>query len=142
MTQGRITLALVFLLATVSISSASDSGTNSLKLENGNVLVIVEIEHSRSLPWAYYDQAMKSIPLIYPDAVVVTGERLGKTVENSDVLYSFVGYQEMKDSRYVIISGVVTHKDKAWKFDTRVEKVMLAQSVHLVLQQLGQLPFN
>ena len=133
-------LSLALLIAAFSIANVSGSDIEKLELKNGNAFVVVETEYSRNMPWAYYDQAIESIPLIYPDAVIVIGERLGKTDENNEVLYSLVGYKENNDSRYVVISGIATYRDRAWTFETRVEEIMFAQSVHLVLQQLSQLP--
>ncbi len=135
-------LSLVLLVAAFSIAGASESEIETLELKNGKAFAVVETRYSRNMPWVYYDQAIKSIPLIHPNAVILVGERLRKTDENNEVLYSIVGYKENKDSKSVVISGIATYQNRAWTFNTEAEETMLAQSVSLVLQQLSQLPYN
>jgi len=89
-------------------------------LENGVELHIKEILPSRILPHAFYDQAMASIPGVYPNSQIIAKRRVGYLGKNTPSLYSMVCYKESKDQEEVTISGVVTDKNKAWSFDAKV----------------------
>lgn len=56
-------LSLIFLVSSVG---ASENSVKKVLLENGLELHIKEILSSRILPHAFYDQAMASIPGVYP----------------------------------------------------------------------------
>lgn len=135
-------LFIAFLAVAITNAGAFETEIEKLELNNGQILLVVETDHSRNMPWAFYDQAIKSIPLIYPNSVIIAGERLGKTGGNNEILYSLVGYKESIDSKGITISGIATFKDRAWIFDIMVKESLLSQSIRLVLQQLNQLPYS
>ncbi len=134
-----ITLSLVFF---VSSTGATEKGTRKLPLDNGYILHITEISPSRVLPHAFYDQAMESIPSIYPNAVIVAERRIGSFAGNNYPLYSLIGYKESMDLEDVTISGVVTGMDRAWSFTIKVSESSYANTLLLILENIADLPYN
>lgn len=97
---------------------------------------------SRILPHAYYDQAMASIPGVYPNSQIIAKRRLGYLGKNPSTLYSMVSYKESIDLAEVTISSVVVCQDKAWSFDAKIDESSLVGALVLVLEILADLPFN
>ncbi len=94
------------------------------------------------MPYVFYDQAINSIPGIYPNSTIVAERHLGKIGENADVLYSLIGYKEEKNTNEITISGIATNKDRAWSFTIMVADSSLTQTLLLVLENLSDLPHN
>jgi hypothetical protein len=134
-----ITLSLVFF---VSSTGATENDTSKLPLDNGYILHITEISPSRVLPYAFYDQAMESIPSIYPNSVIVAERRIGSFAGNSHPLYSLIAYKKSMDLKNVTISGVVTGMDRAWSFNIKVTESSYANTLLLILEKIANLPYN
>ena len=111
-------------------------------MENGHELHIKEILPSRILPHAFYDQAVASIPGVYPNSQIIAKRRIGYLGKNTPSPYSMVCYKESKDLEEVTISGVVTNKNKAWSFDAKVVESSFVDTLLLVLEIIADLPFN
>ena len=135
-------LITIYLAAAIIIAGASENDTEKVELENGFILLITESTHSRNMPYLFYDQAIKSIPRIHPNSIIVAEERLGKTGINDDILYSLIGYKVAENTEEVTISGIATNRDRAWSFNIMVTDSFLSQTLLLILQQLNQLPNN
>ena len=73
----RTMFILVLILAAPSVW-AQESEVREFPLETGVELHIKEIPFSRILPTAYYDQAMASIPGVYPGSEIVAKRRYGR----------------------------------------------------------------
>ena len=84
------TLFFVIIIIIVSLSGAAGMNVKTVPLENGVVLHIKEIAFSRILPHAYYDQAISSIPGVYPDSQIIAKRRFGYAGKNPPVVYSMV----------------------------------------------------
>ena len=132
-------LSLIFLVSSVG---ASENSVKKVLLENGLELHIKEILPSRILPHAFHDQAMASIPGVYPKSQIIAKRRVGYLEKNTPSLYSMVCYKESKDLEEVTISGVVTSKNKAWSFDAKVVESSFVDTLLLVLEVIAELPFN
>jgi len=61
----------------IQVTSASDDFHN-ITIEQGIVLTVEKFKNNRSLPHSYYDQAIASIPNIYPEHVFFAKRRNGK----------------------------------------------------------------
>jgi hypothetical protein len=131
----------IFLLV-FPYAGASEVKVKSLPLENGVELHIKEIAFSRILPHAYYDQAIASIPGVYPDSQIIAKRRLGYLGKNTPAVYSMVCYKKSKNLKEVTISGVVTSKNKAWSFDAGVDEFAFADTLIRVMEMIAEVPFN
>ena len=135
-------LVTVYFASVGTLAGATEPDTEKFELDNGHILYVTEATYSRNMPYVFYDQAIISIPGIYPNSTIVAERRLGKIGGNSNVLYSLVGYKEQKNTKEIIISGIATNKDRAWSFTIMVADSSLTQSLLLVLENLSNLPHN
>jgi len=126
----------------VTFAGASEMKVKSVHLENGVELHIKQIQFSRILPHAYYDQAMSSISGVYPDSQIIAKRRLGYVCKNPPAVYSMVCYKRSKHQKEVTISGVVTGKNKAWSFDAGVDESAFADTLIRVMETIADVPFN
>ena len=136
------TLFFVIIIITVSLSGAAGMNFKTVPLENGVELHIKEIAFSRILPHAYYDQAIASIPGVYPDSQIMAKRRLGYLTKNPPAVYAMVCYKKSKNRKEVTISGVVTSKNKAWSFEAGVAESAFADTLILVMEMIAEVPFN
>jgi len=132
-------LILILILAATSVG-AQEGEVRKYPLETGVELHIKEIPFSRILPTAYYDQAMASIPAVYPSSEIVAKRRFGRFGSDLAASYSMVCYKESSQIDQVTISGVITIDGKAWSFDALVESSLFADTLILVLETLAALP--
>jgi hypothetical protein len=139
--QMKTIFALIIIFI-VSSAGASEIEVKNVPLENGVGLQIKEIQPSRILPYAYYDQALASIPGVYPGSQIIAKRRLGYLGKITPVVYSIVCYKKSKDLKEVTISGVVTSKNKAWYFETEVDEFAFADTLILVMEIIAEVPFN
>lgn len=139
---GLLRACFILLVVLASFAGASENSIKKVSLENGQELRIKQIPPSRILPHAYYDQAMASIPGVYPNSQMIVKRRVGYLGKNTAVLYSMVCYKESKELAEVTIGGVVANKNNAWSFDARVDESSFVDTLALVLETLADLPFN
>ena len=131
----------IFVLALAASSAgAQENVGQKISLETGVELHIKEIPFSRILPTAYYDQAVASIPAVYPGSEIVAKRRFGRFGPDVPASYSMVCYKESSEIDQVTISGVLTSNGKAWSFDALVEGSLFADTLILVLETLAALP--
>jgi hypothetical protein len=136
-------LLILSLILTICASGADHDKERDVVLDDGARLHIKEISFSRTLPTAYYDQAMASIPALYPKSEIVAARRLGRFDNNSAASYSMVCYKKSADIDEVIISGVIVRDRKAWSFDTKVDSSLFIDTLMRVLEALANfLPSN
>ncbi len=133
-------LPIVVLALTASSAGAQDNEGQKISLETGVELHIKEIPFSRILPTAYYDQAMASIPAVYPGSEIVAKRRFGRFGPDLTASYSMVCYKESSEIDQITISGVLTSNGKAWSFDALVEGSLFADTLILVLETLAAQP--
>ncbi len=133
-------LLILILILAASSAGAQDNEGQKISLETGVELHIKEIPFSRILPTAYYDQAIASIPAVYPGSEIVAKRRFGRFGPDLTASYSMVCYKESSQIDQVTISGVVIIDMKAWSFDVLVEGPLFADTLILVLETLAALP--
>jgi hypothetical protein len=132
-------LVSIFLVAS---AGASEIKIKSVPLENRVELQIKEMRFSRILPHAYYDQAIASIPGVYPNSQIIAKRRLGYLGKITPVVYSIVCYKKSRELKEITISGVVTGKNKAWSFDATVDELAFADTLIRVMEIIAEVPFN
>jgi len=127
----RSILVAVSLLAASITEAASD-----IPLESGSILRISDAEVSRVLPHAFYDQAMASLPQLYPKHVLLAARRSGRL---GDVRYALVCYKETPASERVIIQAMAVHEGQAWSLEA-IASVLYENTLIEVLEQIARLP--
>ena len=138
----RLIIFIIALLIAFPSAGALEMKIKTVSLENGVELHIKQIQFSRILPHAYYDQAISSIPGVYPKSQIIAKRRLGYLTKNPSAVYSMVCYKKSKDQKEVTISGVVTSKNKAWSFDAGVDEIAFADTLIRVMEIIADVPFN
>ena len=138
----RLIIFIIALLMAFPSAGALEMKTKTVSLENGVELHIKQIQFSRILPHAYYDQAISSIPGVYPKSQIIAKRRLGYLTKNPSAVYSMVCYKKSKDQKEVTISGVVTSKNKAWSFDAGVYEIAFADTLIRVMEIIAEVPFD
>ena len=136
------TLFVIIIIFLTTAAWASEMKVKTVPLENGVELHIKQIQFSRILPHAYYDQAISSIPGVYPESQIIAKRRLGYLTKNPSAVYSVVCYKKSKNQKEVTISGVVTSKNKAWSFDARADESAFADTLIRVMEMIADVPFN
>ena len=134
------TFLIFSLIVAVSSPGTVQDKTKSVVLDTGARLEIKEILFSRILPTAYYDQAMASIPAIYPESVIVANRRFGRFGKTAAASYSMICYKKSADADEVTISGVVVRNGNAWSFDTKVNSSLFTDTLIQVLETIADLP--
>ena len=130
-------VALAFLVA---LALPQGAAPDSLLLENGIRLELKEIEAARMLPHVYYDQAMTSIPKLYPGAQIIAKRRYGLLGRHPQRAYSLIAYRKSRQHDRVSIGGVATAGQDAWSFNADAEAAAFAETLMLVLEALPALP--
>ena len=139
-------MRLIFIYSILSLISyfsgtkvfASDH-IHEISIDDNNVLTVIEIAGSRLLPHAYYDQAIASIPALYPEHEFLAKRRfayIGK------VAYSIVCYKKDKDDNIVIISGTAVLNTEAWSFQAEVPEPVFGDALIIVLETISKIPDN
>jgi hypothetical protein len=77
----------------------------------GSALEVNEIPYSRGLPHAFHDQAVVSLPLLYPDYQLLMSRRSGVAGE---VEYALICFRETPSSRHGVMEAVAVFKERAW----------------------------
>ncbi len=122
---------------------AEPGDVRTVSLETGATLRVEEILNSRILPHAYVDQAMSSIPGVYPESKILAKRRffqLGKGDSVSAI--AIICYKKDSKKPAVTISGVTISRGKAWHFGAEIEESQFPETLIAVLAELSKLPGN
>jgi hypothetical protein len=123
------------------IASAEPGDINNINLETGVALTVEEINSSRILPHAYYDQAISSIPGVYPGSIILAKQRFFQLGSGESRTYnSIVCYKKVGTAARVTISGIATYKTFAWRFETEVDEGRYSDTLVLVMEAISGLP--
>jgi hypothetical protein len=136
-------LIIVGSLMLHNMAFAEPGDVRKVPLETGVELRIEEILDSRILPHAYYDQAISSIPGVYPKSKIIAKRRvfqLGKGDSASS--NSIICYKKDSKKEEVTISGVSISSGKAWQFDTQIKESLFPETLISVIEELSKMPFN
>lgn len=126
---------LVFSLLLV-LSAAAPAGEN-FTLDNGDTLTVTEIRSNRTLPHSFYDQAMASLPQLYPHHRLLAGRRAG---EVGDVAYSLICYRESPSNAKVVIQAVAVHGKRAWNIEAVTDTTLYPGALLQVIERISKLP--
>ena len=125
----------LLLTSALLLLEAIACAANDIKLEDGSTLTVTEIEYSRILPHAFYDQAVASLPHLFPGYVLLAGRRSGVLGE---VIYSLVCYKETQSSERAVVEAVGVYRGRAWRLDTTAP-ASYGDTLMQVLEQIGKL---
>ena len=117
------------------LSAAVQAG--EIRLDDGGTLTVTETSYNRYLPHSFYDQAMASLPRLYPDYELLAGRRFGRV---GAVTYSLVCYRESPSSDKVVIQAVAVHDERAWNIETLTDKTSYPGALLRVLERINGLP--
>jgi hypothetical protein len=130
----KLKLILVLLLV---LQCANAGELARITLDGGITLNVSKFISNRSLPHAFYDQAMSSIPLLYPDYMIYAKRRQGKL---GKLDYSLICYKQTRKSAQVTISGAAVSGTDAWSFETTVPESSFGDALLRVIEAITKLP--
>lgn len=133
----RASQSLIF--GAMLVFGALACAASEIKLESGSTLTVSKTEYSRILPHAFYDQALSSLPHLFPKHVLLASRRSGALGE---VVYALVCFKETQSSDQVVIQGVAVHRNQAWNLEAIASSSSYGDTVMQVLEQIGKLPSN
>ena len=129
----KMLLLALWLQAEFSVCSAEE-----ISLEGGSTLRVTEIAFHRFLPHSFYDQAMSSLPKLFPAHELLASRRTGAIGE---VIYALVCYKETQSSPQVVSQAIAVHGNRAWDIDTTAAP-SYGDTLVQVIEQIGALPSN
>ncbi len=134
----------LLLLMTLAYAVLADPGDIArVPLQTGVELRIEEIAGSRILPHAYHDQAVSSIPGVYPGSQILAKSRYFRLGKGANASFnSIVCYKQQSSEAAVTITGVSTVGTRAWRFEVDTNESLLPQTLIEVLAQISQLPLD
>lgn len=131
--------AVRLLLTGASLFAASFAcAASDITLSSGGTLTISSTVYSRALPHAFFDQAMSSLPLLYPRHQLLASRRTGVFGE---IIYALVCYKETPSSEHAVLQAVAVFKDRAWNLNA-ISPLSYGDTLVEVLEHIGKLPSN
>jgi hypothetical protein len=130
----RLKLILVLLCVLQAVHAGELS---RITLDGGITLNVSKFISNRWLPHSFYDQAMTSLPALYPDYVIYAKRRQGRM---GQIMYSLICYKETRKSTQVIISGTAVSGTDAWSFQTSVPEKSFGTALLTVMEAVTKLP--
>jgi hypothetical protein len=110
--------------------------TDDANLPSGGDLAIKEIRYNKGLPHAFFDQAMNSLPHLYPDHELLLGVR---TAVLGEVEYALICLRETPSSHHVVIEAVAALKGRAWRYK-EITPASCEEALAKILGHIGNLP--
>lgn len=127
---------LAAAVAALALVATGPPPPDRLELDGGGTLVVREVEPHRGLPHTFYDQALASLPRLYPEHVLLAARRRGSV---GGVAYALVCYREAPDAERVVIQASAVHKDRAWSLDAVVPPPY-GSALLQVVEEIAKLP--
>ena len=134
--------SVLALFLAASSAEAVENKVRVVSLMTGVEMQIKEIQYSRILPTAYYDQALSSIPHLYPQFEIIAKRRYGYFRDDRSTSYSIVCYKESAEFPEVTIGGIVVSNRNTWRFNLSVNASQFHDAHYLVLEIISTLPYN
>jgi len=131
--MARVSQSL--FLGAVLLLGAIACAASEIRLESGSTLTVSRAEYSRILPHAFYDQALSSLPHLFPKHVMLASRRSGSL---GKVVYALVCFKETQASDQVVIQGVAVHGDRAWNLEASAP-ASYGDTLLQVLEQIAKL---
>jgi hypothetical protein len=91
---------------------------------------------NRSLPHVFVDQALQSLPLLYPNDVLLLQRRYS---ELGGVVYSLLVYRKDAAAQDVTVEGVAVHDMRAWLFTAHCSSNTVLDGLVSTLEQIAAL---
>ena len=135
-------LILISLMLCISAARAGEDQVNKIALSTGVKLSIKQIKFSRTLPTAYHDQAMSSIPGVYPKFKILAKRRFGRFSADLSSSYSLVCYKKSSKFNEVTVEGIVASNGRAWRYEAKVEESLFVDTLILILEKIAEFPSN
>jgi hypothetical protein len=135
--MARTSQSLLFGAMFVFVALAN--AASEIKLGNGSTLTVSNTEYSRILPHAFYDQAISSLPQLFPTHVLLASQR---SEVLGEVVYALVCFKETPTSDQVVVQGVAVHGERAWNFRAISPTSSYSLGIMQVLEQIEKLPSN
>ncbi|NJD24061.1 MAG: hypothetical protein FIB06_01500 [Betaproteobacteria bacterium] len=129
------TLASFMLLAALAFPSLAGAA-GEIELASGGNLTITDTGYNPALPQAFHDQALASLPHLFPSHVLLASRRSGTLGE---VEYALVCYMEIPASEQAILQGVAVHANRAWHVRAVAPTSAFGATLILVLEQIESL---
>lgn len=126
---------ILALLLIVQWAHAAELST--ITLDGGITLNVSKFISNRWLPHSFYDQAMSSLPALYPDYVIYAKRRQGRL---GQIIYSLICYKETSKSAQVTISGTAVSGHSAWSFQTSVPEKTFGTALLTVMEAVTRFP--
>jgi hypothetical protein len=135
-------LISISLMLCISAAWAGEDQVKEIALITGVKLNIKQIQISRTLPTAYYDQALSSIPGVYPKSKILAKRRFGRFGADLSSSYSMVCYKKSSKFDEVTVEGIVVGNGRAWRYESKVEESLFVDTLILILEKIAELPSN
>ena len=133
-------ITVLFLIMSLGVDAEE---LYSVIFLQGEITVeIREFTPSRITPVNYFNQAMESIPVIYPQSEIITTISHSRLKADQDILYSLVGYIEYPQSPVVSAGGQVLVKDRAWQYYAEIPKEQYPELQNKLIEKVASLAFN
>ena len=129
----RHAIWVLLLLAT----NLHASEIRNIRLDNGQTLIVEPISYSRTLPYAFYDQAKESFSSLYPDGEILLERRLGYLGKDPVRLISVIGYLRRPEAPQLTLRGVITEREQAWSFQADAPPGIFDETLLLSLEFLS-----
>jgi len=133
------TLVAVFCVLVAMQAAEASESFQEISLENGVTLTVKKIRNNRSLPQAFYDQTVASVPTLYSAHAFVAKRRNGRL---GNVLYSIACYKEDVKLDLVTASGTAVSDGKAWFFESRVPESSFGDDLLILMEAVANLPVS
>lgn len=133
----RYILLTILFFGTQFVVASDD--VHKITAEEGIVLSVKKFKSNRSLPHAFYDQAVSSIPKLYPEHIYFAKRRYGHL---GKMQYSIICYKETEKTSKVLIMGTAILRNDAWSFETYVQESTFGDKLLIVLEAVEKLPSN
>ena len=134
-TTVNLSIPILTIVVTAALFSAANPARQGTR--KGNCIPAIEtIGHSRNLPHAYYDQAMNSLPELYPQHELTASRRLSRL---GTVTYSLVVYKKKPSAHLVQIEGAAERYPNAWRFRAACPEDSLVEGLITTLEMISTL---
>ena len=121
------------------VSASASEDNQVITIEKGLEIRVKKLKSNRTLPHSFYDQAISSIPKLYPDHEYFGKRRSGRL---GNIQYSIVCYKKSKSTNKVIVSGAALFANKAWSFESLVPESSFGDKLLIILEAIEKLPSN
>jgi hypothetical protein len=100
-----------------------------------SAIQVEEVTANRTLPYAFYDQALASIPVLYPEAEIVGGARFRRS---GSIIYAYIAYRPAKDAATLLLEMSATDDLRAWHLTTEALPSQLDARRQALLKEVRQ----